>query len=100
MTDSPARFLYIPKVIGKDFKPEHTLHNLEKFTEYSVHIQAYNGKGRGPSSPDYKVFTLEDGKYKSIFYLCFNSWNWLKKIEDQVSQALILTQELARKILL
>lgn len=60
MTDSPARFLYIPKVIGKDFKPEHTLHNLEKFTEYSVHIQAYNAKGRGPSSPDYKVFTLED----------------------------------------
>lgn len=60
-TSTPARFIYIPKVVGPDFKPEHTLHNLEKFTEYSIHIQAYNKKGRGPSSPDFNVFTLEDG---------------------------------------
>lgn len=60
--DSQSRFIYITKSISEDFLPEVDIHNLEKFTEYTVHIQAYNQKGRGPPSPDSQVFTLEDGQ--------------------------------------
>ena len=56
-----CRFIYITKAVEGEFKPEMDIINLEKFTEYIVHIQAYNDKGRGPLSEDYKVFTLEDG---------------------------------------
>lgn len=40
----------------------HTIHNLKKFTEYTVHVKAYNSKGISPPSEDTTVFTLEDGE--------------------------------------
>ncbi|XP_062570430.1 cell adhesion molecule DSCAM-like isoform X2 [Saccostrea cucullata] len=58
--DSQSRFIYITKSIDGEFLPSVDIHNLEKFTEYTVHVQAYNQKGRGPPSPDSQVFTLED----------------------------------------
>lgn len=58
--DSQSRFIYITKSIDGEFLPEVDIHNLEKFTEYTVHVQAYNQLGRGPPSPDAQVFTLED----------------------------------------
>lgn len=65
--DSQSRFIYITKSIDGEFLPEVDIHNLEKFTEYTVHVQAYNQLGRGPPSPDAQVFTLEDGKSLSLF---------------------------------
>ncbi|KAK3107290.1 hypothetical protein FSP39_011199 [Pinctada imbricata] len=59
-TKSPSRYIYLPRDVEGEFLPELVLHNLEKFTEYSVHVQAYNAMGRGPVSTDIKVFTLED----------------------------------------
>ena len=38
------------------------IEGLEKFTQYSVHVQAYNEQGAGPKTEDQTVFTLEDGK--------------------------------------
>jgi len=37
------------------------LNDLDKYTLYGVHVQAYNAKGAGPRSADYVVMTLEDG---------------------------------------
>lgn len=37
------------------------LENLDKFTEYSVVVQAFNSKGVSPRSNIVKVRTLEDG---------------------------------------
>jgi len=36
--------------------------NLNKFTEYAVHVRAYNKEGQGPPSVDHTVTTLEDGR--------------------------------------
>ena len=36
--------------------------NLDKFTQYTVNVKAYNKEGSGPASTDIQVFTLEDGK--------------------------------------
>jgi len=38
------------------------LSGLEKFTKYSVTVQAFNVKGDGPTSDAVIVQTLEDGK--------------------------------------
>ncbi|OWF38939.1 Down syndrome cell adhesion molecule [Mizuhopecten yessoensis] len=59
-TSSPSRFIYITKAVEGEFEPVLDIHNLEKFTEYTVHIKAYNDMGQGPKSVDYSVFTLED----------------------------------------
>ena len=41
------------------------LENLEKFTRYSVSIQAYNKIGTGPKNvPEVVTKTLEDGNFK------------------------------------
>ena len=39
------------------------LSGLEKFTKYSVAVQAFNFKGDGPTSDALIVQTLEDGKH-------------------------------------
>ena len=40
------------------------LEGLLKYTEYSVTLEAFNAKGRGPrSSPSVVARTLEDGTY-------------------------------------
>lgn len=38
------------------------LSGLEKFTKYSVIVQAFNSRGDGPSSDPVIVQTLEDGE--------------------------------------
>lgn len=75
--DSQSRFIYITKSIDGEFLPEVDIHNLEKFTEYTVHVQAYNQMGRGPPSPDAQVFTLEDGKITDRLLILWNHcWSW------------------------
>ncbi|XP_046582612.1 Down syndrome cell adhesion molecule homolog [Haliotis rubra] len=61
-TNSPTHFLYITKKVKveESESSEHTIHNLKKFTEYTIHIKAYNSKGISPQSADIQVFTLED----------------------------------------
>ena len=70
-TQSPAQFLYITKttepVDEEDVILLHTIHNLKKFTEYTVHVKAYNSKGISPPSDDMMVFTLEDGEQNSPY---------------------------------
>ena len=53
-------------MVGKGFKPEQTISNLQKFTKYEVHVLAYNAKGSGPKSKPIGVFTLEDGECKLL----------------------------------
>jgi hypothetical protein len=43
------------------------LSGLEKFTKYSIIVQAFNNRGDGPSSDPVIVQTLEDGE--KVFYL-------------------------------
>jgi hypothetical protein len=70
-TGSSAHFSYITKttepVDGEDIQLQHTIPNLKKFTEYTVHVKAYNSKGISPASPDVTVFTLEDGQCLKMF---------------------------------
>ncbi|KAL5020556.1 hypothetical protein ScPMuIL_003448 [Solemya velum] len=58
-TNSPAQYIYMTKIVD-DSNLEIVIGNLRKFTSYVVHVKAYNDKGIGPMSPDFKVFTLED----------------------------------------
>ena len=53
--------MYTTKPINEEFKAVEEIENLDKFTKYSVHVQAYNIKGAGPRSQDVVVLTLEDG---------------------------------------
>ena len=53
--------MYVTKATLDDFKPEVEIRDLDKFTMYSIHVQAYNVKGAGPRSADITVLTLEDG---------------------------------------
>ena len=56
-TNINAPYLYITRM-GVEFCE---LDHLEKFTQYSVHVQAYNKIGAGPRTEDVIVLTLEDG---------------------------------------
>lgn len=42
---------------------ETILVGLERFTSYSIIVQAYNTRGPGPSSHPVTASTMEDGKY-------------------------------------
>lgn len=44
------------------------LDGLRKNTEYTIHVQPFNAKGAGPSSSNYKIKTLEFGKFAGILY--------------------------------
>ncbi|XP_074653669.1 cell adhesion molecule Dscam1-like [Tubulanus polymorphus] len=58
--NSTRPFMYITKPVDQDFIPEQVINNLEKFTKYEVHVQAFNTKGAGPRSREVGVLTLED----------------------------------------
>ncbi|CAH1795907.1 unnamed protein product [Owenia fusiformis] len=58
--NSSEPYMYITQDLKVDDKLEYTILNLEKFTKYTVHVQAYNTKGAGPRSKEYTVLTLED----------------------------------------
>ncbi len=64
--NTTAPYMYLTLLVDKEhnsatYRGEVQIHNLHKFTMYSVHVQAYNSKGAGPRSQDIKVLTLEDG---------------------------------------
>ncbi|GFO29921.1 Down syndrome cell adhesion molecule [Plakobranchus ocellatus] len=65
-TQSPAQFIYRThevRAAGTEQKSntnEHRISKLKKFTQYTVHVKAYNVKGISPASADINVFTLED----------------------------------------
>ena len=91
-TQSSGPFIYVTHVIkgeeaakmsGKREIPsspltQYTIRQLKKFTQYSIHVKAYNLKGISPASEDLNVFTLEDGEFclirkpfKSLFGTLF-----------------------------
>lgn len=75
-TQSPAQFIYETHEVqtGTDQRgtaTEHTISKLKKFTQYTVHVKAYNIKGISPASANVNVFTLEDGGYTQCFF-----WIW------------------------
>ncbi|XP_059143240.1 cell adhesion molecule DSCAM-like [Physella acuta] len=64
-TQSPAQFIYQTHEVPEGMDPakaptEHTISKLKKFTQYTVHVKAYNIKGISPASANLNVFTLED----------------------------------------
>ncbi|CAL1548258.1 unnamed protein product, partial [Lymnaea stagnalis] len=67
-TQSPAQFIYQTHEVQDSTDPtkvltEHTIGKLKKFTQYTVHVKAYNIKGISPASVNLNVFTLEDGRW-------------------------------------
>ena len=64
-THSVTQFRFIPKDVDEEDDPEDLVSvlipNLKKFTEYTVNVKCQNREGVGPTSPDIKVSTLEDG---------------------------------------
>lgn len=50
--------------ISGDMPGDFRLTNLEKFTKYTVVVQAVNSIGEGPNSDPFSVLTLEDGGCK------------------------------------
>ncbi|XP_064651143.1 cell adhesion molecule DSCAM-like isoform X4 [Lineus longissimus] len=58
--NSTQPFMYLTKMVDVNFKGEQDINNLEKFTKYEVHVQAFNRKGAGPRSETVGVLTLED----------------------------------------
>ncbi|CAG5122899.1 unnamed protein product, partial [Candidula unifasciata] len=64
-TQSPAQFIYETHEVQagaekRGTATEHTISKLKKFTQYTVHVKAYNIKGISPASANVNVFTLED----------------------------------------
>ena len=71
-THSTTQFRFIPKDIVEDDDPEDMVSvlipNLKKFTEYTVNVKCHNKMGVGPTSPDIKVSTLEDGMHSFLLH--------------------------------
>lgn len=57
--------------VRSHFGGETLLENLNKFTQYSVVVQAYTSQGSGPPSKEIHWTTLEDGKLLTYFFLFF-----------------------------
>lgn len=53
--------------IRSHFGGEALLENLNKYTQYSILVQAYTSQGSGPPSKEIQISTLEDGKYNLNF---------------------------------
>lgn len=53
--------------VRSHFGGETLLQTLNKFTQYSIVVQAYTSQGSGPPSKEVLVSSLEDGKF---FFLC------------------------------
>jgi len=49
--------------ISGDMPGDFRLTNLDKFTKYTVVVQAVNSIGEGPNSDPFSVLTLEDGGF-------------------------------------
>lgn len=64
--NSSTPYNYVTRPVYDDFTPEFSIINLEKFTRYTMHVQAFNAKGAGPKSADRMVLTLEDGMFLSL----------------------------------
>lgn len=58
---------------GEDGSGELLLGSLEKYTRYTIVVQAFNQVGHGPLSEPVSAQTLEDCE---IFYF-FSKWNYL-----------------------
>ncbi|XP_013413706.1 Down syndrome cell adhesion molecule homolog, partial [Lingula anatina] len=58
--NSSTPYIYITRQNSQGFTRHYSITNLEKFTKYALHIQAFNSEGAGPKSPDSVVMTLED----------------------------------------
>lgn len=52
--------------VRSHFGGETLLQNLNKYTQYSIVVQAYTSQGSGPPSKEILVSSLEDGKKKRI----------------------------------
>ena len=59
---TPYMYITVKMEAGNENEAETLISKLDKFTRYSVHVQAYNIKGASPKSADINVLTLEDGK--------------------------------------
>lgn len=57
--------------ISSHFGGETTLDKLNKFTQYSIVVQAYTSQGSGPPSKQIHLSTLEDGKCIWLFMKSF-----------------------------
>ena len=64
--NTTAPYMYFTRAMTEDFAPEAIIENLDKFTRYSVHVQAYNTLGAGPRTVDVDVLTLEDGEQECL----------------------------------
>lgn len=53
--------------VRSHFDGETLLENLNKFTQYSIVVQAYTSQGSGPPSKEIHLSTLEDGMM--VFFL-------------------------------
>lgn len=50
--------------VRSHFGGETLLENLNKFTQYSIVVQAYTSQGSGPASNEIQISTLEDGMFE------------------------------------
>lgn len=79
-TQSPAQFIYETHEVQtstdqSSTTTEHTISKLKKFTQYTVHVKAYNVKGISPASANLNVFTLEDGESVALLPVFFFVWS-------------------------
>jgi hypothetical protein len=51
-----------------DGKGHFRLDGLKKYCKYGLVVQAFNGRGSGPMSPEVVAQTLEDGKLPYSFF--------------------------------
>lgn len=65
MQRSPEPYTFKPVEFRKGPSQNFEVGDLNRFTEYSIVVQAYNSRGAGPPSEEAIVRTLEFGK--SIF---------------------------------
>jgi len=65
-SSSPYLYVSVPAAAADDDDVRCQLDELDKYTSYGVHVQAYNAKGAGPRSADVIVRTLEDGITRSF----------------------------------
>ena len=79
-----APYMYLTHSVTSGNDLEVTLTDLDKFTPYAVHVQAFNRQGAGPTSDDVITRTLEDGKcvglntFKSvIWWIYVYLWFWV-----------------------
>lgn len=52
--------------VRSHFDGETLLENLNKFTQYSIVVQAYTSQGSGPPSKEIHLNTLEDGMISEV----------------------------------